>query len=185
MLLQTTIQAGATLEFYEAGDFFRLLECNNPIDVRFYTNEAEQVKAEGISEGYAEKFTIQFQRIKITSATTQTLQFVVRLGNTVSYDAPPTGAALQGAFTQTQKTVTNASGQLLAGNTARRYLMIQNNDASGDIYVTVDGAAATTGKGIKIGANGGAWELQGFMPVGAINAIGTVASNANIVVIEG
>lgn len=185
MLLQTTIQAGATLEFYEAGDFFRLLECNNPIDVRFYTNEAEQVKAEGISEGYAEKFTIQFQRIKITSATTQTLQFVVRLGNTVAYDAPPVGAALQGAFTQTQKTVTNASGQLIAANNMRRYLMIQNNDASGAVYITLDGTAATIAKGIKLEANGGSYEIQGFVPVGAINAIGNIASNSNVVVVEG
>lgn len=185
MLLTTTIQAGTTLEFYEAGDFFRLLECNNPVDVRFYTNEAEQVKAEGISEGYAEHFSVQFQRIKITSVTTQTLQFVVRLGNTVAYDAPPVGAALQGAFTQTNATVTSASALLKAANASRRYLFIQNNDASGDIYITLDGSASTAAKGIKIGANGGAYELQGFVPVGAINAIGSIASNANIVVVEG
>ena len=185
MLLTTTIQAGTTLEFYEAADFFRLIECNAPVDVRFYTNDSEQVKAEGVSEGYAEKFSIQFQRIKITSATTQTLQFVVRLGNVVSYDAPPVGAALNGAFTQGNATVTNASTQLKAANGSRRYLFIQNNDASGDIYITLDASAATTAKGIKIGANGGAYELQGYVPVAAINAIGSIANNANVVVVEG
>lgn len=183
MLLQTTIQAGATLEFYEAGDFFRLLECNNPIDVRFYTNEAEQVKAEGISEGYAEKFTIQFQRIKITSATTQTLQFVVRLGNTVAYDAPPVGAALQGAFTQGAANVGTASTEIKAANTARRYLLIQNNGAT-DIYITLNGAEATTANGIKVEAAGGAYELQGFVPVAAIKAISSAANSA-VIVVEG
>lgn len=185
MLLSTTIQAGTTLEFYEAGDFFRLLECNNPVDVLFYTNNAEQVNARGISEGYAEKFGKEFQLIKITSATTQTLQFVVRLGNQVSYDAPPVGAALNGAFTQANVTVTNASTTIDPANTSRRYLFIQNNDTSGDIYVTVDGSAATVAKGIKIAANGGAYELQGYVPNGDINAIGSIASNVNVVIVKG
>lgn len=184
MLLSTTIQAGATLEFYETGDFFRLLECNNQVTVRFYHLGAELVNAEGISEGYAEKFAEQFTSIKITSDTTQTLQFVVRNGNTVSYDAPPVGAALNGAFTQANVTVTNASTKLKAGNASRRYLFIQNNDASGDIYITLDGSAATTAKGIKIAA-GNAYELQGFVTNGEIYALGSIASNANVVIVEG
>lgn len=89
-----------------------------------------------------------------------------------------------GAFSQNQKTVTNASGQVLAVNANRRYLMIQNNDAAGDIFVTVDGTAATTAKGLKVPA-GGALELAGFVPAGAINAIGSIANNANIVAVEG
>lgn len=183
MLLTTTIQAGATLEFYENGDFFRLLECNNPVTLRAYHMGAEVVNAEGISEGYAEKFAEQFTSIKITSATTQTIQFVTRLGNVVSYDAPPVGAALNGAFTQAQKTVTNASGQLLDGNGSRRYILIQNNNASGDIYITLDGSEATVAKGIKIAADN-AYELQGYVPNGAINAIGNLASNTNVVIVE-
>ena len=185
MLLTTTIQAGATLEFYETGDFLRLIECNNPVTIRAYNLGAELVNAEGVSEGYAEKFSQQFTSIKITSATTQTLQFVVRLGNVVYYDAPPVGAALNGAFTQANATVTNASAQLKAQNLSRRYLFVQNNDASGDIYITLDGSGATTAKGIKIGANGGAYELQGYVPNAAINAIGTIANNANVVIVEG
>lgn len=184
MLLSTTIQAGATLEFYETGDFFRLLECNNQVTVRFYNLGAELVNAEGISEGYAEKFAKQFTSIKITSATTQTLQFVVRLGNEVSYDAPPVGAALQGAFTSTQVTVTSSSATIDAASPSRRYLLIQNNDAAGVIYVNLSGAAATTVNSIKMNP-GDSLELQGFVPSSAITAIGSIASNANVLIVEG
>ena len=183
MLLTTTIQAGTTLEFYETGDFFRLLEYNNQVTVRFYYLGAELVNAEGISEGYAEKFAEQFTSIKITSATTQTLQFVVRNGNTVSYDAPPVGAALQGAFTQGAANVGTVSTEIKAANGARRYLLIQNKGAT-DIYITLNGAAATTDNGIKVDAAGGSYELQGFVPVAAINAISSAANSA-VIVVEG
>ena len=89
-----------------------------------------------------------------------------------------------GAFANAQKTVTNASGQLVAANSARQYLLIQNNDATGDIYVRLDGTAATIGTGVKIAA-GASYELQGYVPTGAVTAIGSIASNANIVLVEG
>lgn len=89
-----------------------------------------------------------------------------------------------GAFTQAQEAVTTASAQLLAANAARRYLLIQNKDATGNIWVTLDGAAATTVKGVKV-APGGSYELQGYVPNGAINAIGDIASNTNVVAVEG
>lgn len=188
MLNTTTIQAGATVEFFEPGNFFRLLDTQAAVTVAFYNNGAQVALSESVLEGYAEKFNDgQFDRIRITSATTQTIQYVVRLGNEVHYDQPPNGQVTVtntgGAFSQNQKTVTNTTGQLLAANTARRYLLIQNNDASGDVYVTLDGTAATTAKGIKIAA-GGSYECQNFCPTGAINAIGSIASNANVVAVE-
>lgn len=187
MKIDTTIQAGAILEYFEPGDFFRLLEASGPLDVRFYRIGTEVARADNITEGYAEKFRVgEFDRIQISSATTQTIQFVTRYGQDVFFDVPPQGNVTlgQGAFAQAQKTVTNASGQLLALNGNRRYLLIQNNDASGVIYVTLDGTAATTGKGIKIEA-GGSYECAGYVPSGAINAIGSIASNTSIVVVEG
>ena len=187
MKIDTTIQAGQTLEYFEPGDFFRVLEAPDALSVRFYRQGAEVARADNIGEGYAEKFRIgAFDRIQIDSATTQNIQFVTRLGQDVFFDAPPTGAVTlgQGAFTQAQKTVTNASGQLLAQNGNRRYLLIQNNDASGVVYVTLDGTAATTAKGIKIDA-GGSYECAGYVPSGQINAIGSIANNANVVTVEG
>lgn len=187
--LDVTMSAGQTVEFYEPGDFFRLLSANQPIKVEFYRNGAEISEAAGVTTGYAEKMRIgEFDRVRIYSATAQTVSFVTRMGADVYFDAPPTGsvtiANVNGAFTNSQHTVTNVSGQLRAANAARRYLLIQNNDAAGDVYVEVDGAAATVAAGVKI-PPGGSYELAGFVPNGAINAIGSIASNANVITVEG
>lgn len=93
-------------------------------------------------------------------------------------------ANVNGAFVNAEKTVTNASAQMLAANAARRMLIVQNKDAAGNIYVTLDGAAATLTNGIKI-APGSSLILDVYAPVGAVMAIGSIASNANIVVVEG
>lgn len=188
MLITTSLTAGERKEYYEPADFFRILEATDPVDVTFYYQGKEVAEADGVTEGYAEKFREgTFDRFSITSATAQTVQFVARLGNDVAYDKPPQGDVniinTGGAFTQSQKTVTNASGQVFAAKASRRYLLIQNNDASGDVYVTLDGTAATTAKGIKLAA-GGSIEIQGFAPTGQINAIGSIASNANVVAVE-
>lgn len=187
MLLTMTIQAGTAVRFSDLGNFFRLLEAVGDVSVTFFRDGGEVAASPDISAGYAEEFSERFDAFEIASATTQIIKFVSRLGSRVAFDAPPTGVVTltgqQGAFTQAQKTVTNASGVLLAANAARRYVLIQNNDASGDIYITLDGTAATTAKGIKIAA-GSSYECQGFCPSGAVYAIGSIASNANIVAVE-
>lgn len=189
MLQNITINAGQTLEFFEPGDFFRVLDAAAPLDLIFYRNGAEVGRADQVGEGYAERFRGEgFDRYRITSATTQAIQFVGRLGNDVFYDKPPTGevtlAGQQGAFTSAQKTVTSSSGQLLAAKSNRRYLLVQNNDATGIVYVNLAGAAATSTNSVRL-LPGESLELQGYMPSGAITAIGNIASNTNVVAVEG
>lgn len=189
MINTTTITAGATLEFTEVGDFFRYLEGSAAITVRYYKQGAELTIAEQVKPGYAEDFqTLSFDRITITSAAAQTIQFVTRLGNVVSYDAPPTGAVTLsgqvGSITQAQATVTNVSAQILAARVNRKYLHIQNKDSSGDVYINLAGAAATVANGLKLGP-GDSLELADYLPNAAIFAIGSLASNANVVVLEG
>lgn len=189
MIQELTINAGERLEFFEPGDFFRLMQAEDPIKVEYFALEKRVVEADNVNEGYAEKFERgQFERIAITSATTQKIQFVIRYGNTVEYDQPPTGSVVvennAGPFTQQQKTVTNASGQLLAANLNRRYLLIQNNDSTGIVYLNIAGAAAAAASGIKV-LPGGSYECQGYVTTSAINAIGDIANNPNVVVVEG
>lgn len=187
MHVKTTINAGTTIPFIEQSDFFRLLASTLPITVEFYKNGAKIAEAIDINGGYAERIPDGFDKITIYSATTQIIQFVTRNGGDVRYDNLTGNVAItnvNGAFTHTTPTVTTTSGQLKAANTARRYLLIQNNDLSGDIFVRVDGATATAANGIKIAA-GSAMELSSFVPTGAITAIGSIASNANVIVVEG
>ncbi len=189
MIVITTIAAGGQLEFHESADFFRLLDTDTKLDVIFYKLGAEAARAENVGEGYAEQFNQGgFDRVVIRSSVAQSLQFVMRKGAIVFYDKPPTGGVnienTSGAFTQTQVTVTSTSGIAVASNAIRRYLLIQNNDSSADIFVTVDGTNATSSNGVKITA-GGSYELQGFVPTGAVKAIASVASTSAIVVMEG
>lgn len=92
-----------------------------------------------------------------------------------------TGAS-SNSFTQTAPTVTNSSGTLLAANTARKSLIIQNNDATGILYIGFV-ATATTAM-LKI-APGASLFLTQNVPTNIVTAIGSIASNANVVLIEG
>lgn len=189
MLQTVTMTAGQRLEYTEVGDFFRILAGTAPVTVEFYRQGKEVAEAVGVGAGYAEKFDAgDFDKIAITSATAQTLQFVTRLGNVVQYDTPPVGQVTvtnnAGNFTQVVQTVGYASTTIKAANATRRYLLIQNNNATGAIYVNVAGAVASAGSGIFVDA-GGSLEFQGYVPTGNINAMGLIESNPNIVVVEG
>ena len=86
-------------------------------------------------------------------------------------------------FSNGQITVTNVSQLFSAANTMRQYLLIQNNDTVGNIFVSFT-AAATLLNGIKI-APGGSFIVDGVAPSNDINIIGDIASNANVVLVTG
>lgn len=188
MLQSITIAGGASVEFTEAADFFRLLSAAYAVDVKFYREGREVADAPGVTGGYAERFPVPFDRVRISSATTQTIQFVERLGSEVFFDNANGYVTIQnvnGPWTQAQKTVTNASAELVAANASRRYLLVQNKSSSGILYLNFSGAAATAANGLKI-LPGGSYETAGgFAPSGSITAIGDIASNADVVVVEG
>lgn len=197
MLVTTTMQAGAAgaQQYTERNDFFRLMEATGPVSVIFYDAGREVARSDSVKAGYAERFAQGFDSWRIESPTAQTIQFVTRLGNSVDYDIAPTGVvsgtvnvgnlpSVSSLFTQAVETVTTTSGQLLAARATRRYLLIQNRNTSGFIYVNVTGAAATVAGGIELGP-GDSYELATFCPTAAITAIGSIASNPNVLVVEG
>jgi len=123
--------AGVPQEFYEVSNFFRILAAAGPLSVEFYYMGREVAEALDVTDGYAERFeTGVFDRVRLVSPADQTVQFVQRLGNVVQYDKAPVGDTniVNGLPTVVQavNTVTNASAQLLAANTARKMLVIQN-----------------------------------------------------------
>ncbi len=185
-IISATFAAGESRLFALSGTYFEVIEAVASIDVLLSdSNGAQNARMTQAGSSFFSKGS-PFGVVQITSATAQTIRFAYGSGETGTRRS--TGVVsidnFQGAYSQAQATVTNASAALLAANAARRYLLIQNNDASGDIYVALDGTTATTVKGIKIAA-GGSYECQGFCPAGAIAAIGSLASNANIVIVEG
>lgn len=86
-------------------------------------------------------------------------------------------------YTHTAPAVGLASAQLVAANTARKYLLIQNQDAANSIWIRF-GAAATAGAGSIEIAAGAQYILDNRVSGQVVNAIALVA-NANITVVEG
>lgn len=175
MITQSIIfTAGQTVKFYELGNFLRVLNASANLTIRTYKNGAILTEAVAVSAGYAEQFDEPYQAIEIYTATAQTVQIASRLGSQVYYDQAPNGNVnitnTSGAFIQSRVSLTNVNQQVLAANTTRRYLMLQNNDASAIMRVTLDGTAATATSGFRIAA-GGALDLSGFNTTSAINAM--------------
>jgi hypothetical protein len=83
-----------------------------------------------------------------------------------------------------QATVTDSSEVMLAPDYDREFLFIQNNDATGNVWLAF-GAPAQVGVGIYLAAGGGGMLLDNHVPTAQLNAIGSISSNANITVITG
>lgn len=179
-----TLTAGGVYRLQVSGTFFKILSCTGAVEIK-----GKFGKLSGITTGQGLSDT-PFDDLFITdkSGGANVVQLIVGDQNfidgaTGSVAIVTNKVPVSGAFLASSKTVTNASAQLLAANTSRQYLAIQNNDASGDLRIQF-GAAATLAAGLKIPA-GATWELQGVACTQAIFAIGTIANNANVNTVEG
>jgi len=184
-IYEETIGAGLVSTRLFSGAYFNILSSTGAIDVR-----TDKVNLKGLIAGQG--FEKQpFTRLEITDASgaTNTIRYVIAdegfiaglTGNmTISSIVP----VQSGSFVNAQATVTNASAQIVAANAARKYLAIQNNDTVGIVYIGFGAAAVTAANGLKI-APGGSYELSDVQSTQAIRAIGSIASNANVVTVEG
>lgn len=191
MTVSVNLSANQALKVNETGDFFRLMEADLPITVRFYKNERKIFEAINVRSGYAETFEQGgYDRVELVNgATPNDVQYVLRLGARVEYDVPPTGLVevtnTAGAFVQSEPAVTNAAGgvQVLAANPLRRYLLVQNNDALANLRITVDGTPPTNTHGVRV-VPGGSFELAGYVPTGAVRVLADQATAA-VTAVEG
>lgn len=187
MRISQSFAAGTPVQFVVQGNFLRIETALSPVDINFFRGGQEL--AENLTSATAGYYAMPdngFDRIVITSSALQTVAVDIFAGR-VGADRVVGSVAISnvnGSFLNSQKTVTSASAVLVSANAARRYLLIQNNNAVGNIYVRLDSTAATIGTGIKI-PPGGSYELQGYVSNLGVHAIGDIASNANIVTVEG
>ena len=190
--LTVKIGAGSTEELAVKGDYVRLRSA--PYDVILENPETSE-KVEG-SQG--DDFELSpFKRLKVTNTggVDSIFKLTISQGKKAGSAQVAGNIAVSGGVTvnsqipaqavgsNTQKTVTNASTSLVAANAQREYLLIQNKDATGNIYIVFN-AAATVAAGVKI-TPGGSFELNSNILTAQIFAIGDIASNANVVVVEG
>ncbi|MDF3822338.1 hypothetical protein P3G55_20710 [Leptospira sp. 96542] len=162
-------------DFYGRADFFRLLDCDAPVNLTFLRGGAQIAQAKNVTQGYSERFSEAFDRVQITSSAAQSIHFVTRFGSVVGYDRPPVGDVAitnaAGPFLQGRVSVgTGSAVQLRPANTLRRRLLVQNNAAAGVLRLTVDGSAPSATDGLRL-EPGDSLDLDGFCPTGAVRAI--------------
>lgn len=179
-----TIAAFGVYRLQVAGDYFKILSASGLVGVK--SADWGELRALTVGQGLENaEFSDLFFTDESGAPNTVTVyvgdrNFIdgvtgdVRVTQSVNPDVP---------FTQAQGNVTAASTQALAAKANRQFLMIQNNDAAVIVYVTLDGTAATTAKGIKLNP-GGSLLLDSCCPTAAVNWIGSGATT-NVVVVEG
>jgi hypothetical protein len=178
------IPANGVYRLLVSGDYFKLMTAAGPVNV-----QAEWGELRGLQAGQGLEATpFSYLVFTDTSGAANPVRvfvgdekFIDGLGGTVNVGQSVVPRVA--GFDNLQKTVTNASAQLLAANPARSYLLIQNKDTSGNVYIAF-GKAATVAAGVRV-IPGGAFELIGVCSTQEIRAIGDIASNANIVTVEG
>ena len=87
--------------------------------------------------------------------------------------------------THTTAAMTASSAAVLAANTSRRYALLVN-DGVADVYITL-GATAVANQGIRVGGNGGSYELSpefGNLYRGAIDRL-PGSGTSTMLVLEG
>lgn len=184
-LYSFNVAAGGSYRLLVAGKYFKILSATGPVSVLSdFGTLAPMIAGYGLTD-------TAFSYLYITDLSGASNDVQIVVGDRNFVDSRITGqvvfAPLQATFSQAAPVVTNAAGgvQLLAAYASRKYLLIQNNNAAaGDIFVTLDGTAPTTANGIKIAAAGGSYELSMVVPSGVIKAIGNIANNPNVIVVE-
>lgn len=178
------VAAGGVMMLTATGTRFLLKETDGDLNVSLDIGGSMRGLKDG--EGYAGR---AFNALTITNDGAAAVAGFIVVSDDEYVDHRITGAVtfapLGATFTNAPKNVTNVSGNLLAANPLRKYLLVQNNHAAGDIYVTLDGTVATAANGVTLKAGGGAIELATVVPSDPINAIGSIAANAAVLVVEG
>jgi len=178
-----SIANGASANLLVHGDYFKIMSASGPISVRSDFGELTSLVA---GQGL-ENTPFKYLTLRNNSGGLNAVRIFVGDENfidglsgsvAISTNKVPTS----GAYTNASATVTNTAAQLLAANAARGALTIQNNHASANLFIGFSGAV-TTANGLKV-VPGGFIEFA-VVPTGAIHAIGDVASNTAVVIVEG
>jgi hypothetical protein len=185
-----TINQGQRLEFFEIGDFFRLMKAVGPVKIEFYRNGKEIAEAMDVGAGYGERFyALSFDRFAITSQTNQEIQIAARLGGEVWYDTPPIGnvsvvntpkVELTNSsveFFDNRVNFTNTTSVQIDAAKPRKYLRIKNEGAV--TFFMRFGSNASAGTGIMM-TPGEVIVFSEFVPNGAINVALGATANAQV-----
>jgi hypothetical protein len=175
-------------DFPITGHYFELLSTVNPVDVVLYgANDVVLARESQVTAGYYvdRRAKDRFERIEITTGGNEAVKFFVTDGTGGQKTAPTTVSAIVPAtglaHSPSGVTVGAASTVVLAANANRKYLLIQNQSTTDDVYIRTDGGIAVADKTALKLQPGQVWEPP-VAPTGAINAIrGAVAVDLHVI----
>lgn len=115
MYLKQLLEAGKRYEFSEAASFVRVLQSDlqSALRITFYRQGREIDTVENVGRGYAERFEGEpFDKIAFSTSADQSVEIVIRLSQTCTYDTPPVGDVNVNNFPANQVvTVSNPDAQ--------------------------------------------------------------------------
>lgn len=190
---EQTFTGAATWKLAVPGAYFTVLGCSNAVNVRLY--KGGQLLNLGEVKGLLAGLEIlpkidpgldyAFDYVEVDASAADTIKIGIGNGE-ARYNRSQGNVAItnvNNALVSAQRTVTNVSAVMIAANANRRYLLIQNKDSVGNLFVAF-GVVATSANGVRI-APGASLTIDAFCVNNSINVIGDIASNANVVSVEG
>lgn len=169
-------------DFYLPGQYFRLLETVNPVNVELYSKAGEVSKAVQVEAGYFVRLN-GFDRVRITTGASEAVKFVYGDGS-AGYDRLFASVTISDVSIDAGDTLTNsvvvvgtAAAVLAALNAARGGLVVQNE---GPAVIYLGGAGVTTANGISLAPGE---KFTSPSPRAALSAISATAGN-NVRVLE-
>lgn len=175
------IAAGGMQLLPMAGEKFIIESATGPVDVSWRDGKV-------LSRQAGQGYTVRggFTQLILNNSGAGAITGVIAINDDDAIDNRIAGTvSISGGtnYVNSAPAVTIASTVLVAANALRKYLYVENNHATGIIYLNFS-AAATVGNGKRI-LPGGYYETPALAPhLGAVNVIGDVANNA-VIVLEG
>lgn len=178
-----TLGANASVNLPVTGDYFKIMSATGLVSVKSdFGSLDDLIAGQGL-----ENTPFRFLTIVNRTAASNTVRlfvgdenFIDGVSGTIAITAT---VAARTAFVQTAATVTNVAANAVAASTTRNYILIQNRDLTGNVFVNF-ATTATVATGIKI-PPGGFYESGTVCPTGAASCIGDIASNTNVLVVTG
>lgn len=162
--MQTITQqltAGQTWAMADVGSYFEILEATNPVNVRFMKGGKVQSAAEDMAGGFYSQPAGGFDRLEITSATTQIIKIGVSDGSGgQNRIAGTVDAVVRLAATVVNKPAVNVAGEtvLAAANSNRAGLRVLN---AGPGYIALGAPGLNFADAVIVLATGQMWQEQG------------------------
>lgn len=175
-----SVTSGGMQKISVSGAKFLIRSTTGPVNVRWASGFLANLD---VGQGY--NVRKGFAELTLTNDGASTITGAVQIADDDFIDNRVAGEVeLNGGTTYvpTNPAIGVASSVLLAANTARKYLLVQNKHGTATVYLGF-GVAATVAAGVKI-LPGGSYESPLIVHRGVINAIGD-AVNTAVVVLEG